>query len=91
MECAWGAAGLFVSVCLTESAISRTTPTGAHHRLQAEHCPKQRPWSGRPPSPRPASSPVRDSKDPSGPVLGFPAAAFASFVAGVKAGEFVTV
>lgn len=34
--------------------------------------------------------PVRDSKDPSGPVLGFPAAAFASFVAGVKAGEFVT-
>ncbi|MFE2601469.1 DUF397 domain-containing protein [Streptomyces sp. NPDC059396] len=32
--------------------------------------------------------PVRDSKDPSGPVLDFPAGAFASFVAGVKAGEF---
>ncbi|MFE4826324.1 DUF397 domain-containing protein [Streptomyces sp. NPDC056672] len=33
--------------------------------------------------------PVRDSKDPSGPVLNVPAGAFASFVAGVKAGEFV--
>ncbi|WP_066955327.1 DUF397 domain-containing protein [Streptomyces lushanensis] len=33
--------------------------------------------------------PVRDSKDPSGPVLNVPAAAFASFVAGVKAGGFV--
>lgn len=32
--------------------------------------------------------PVRDSKDPSGPALDFPVAAFASFVAGVKAGEF---
>ncbi|QXE36069.1 DUF397 domain-containing protein [Streptomyces sp. GMY02] len=32
--------------------------------------------------------PVRDSKDPSGPVLNLPADAFASFVAGVKAGEF---
>ncbi|WP_405985625.1 DUF397 domain-containing protein [Streptomyces sp. NBC_00872] len=32
--------------------------------------------------------PVRDSKDPSGPVLSVPAGAFASFVAGVKAGEF---
>ncbi|BBB02184.1 hypothetical protein RVR_9937 [Actinacidiphila reveromycinica] len=32
--------------------------------------------------------PVRDSKDPGGPVLAFPAASFASFVAGVKAGEF---
>lgn len=32
--------------------------------------------------------PVRDSKDPGGPVLAFPADAFASFVAGVKAGEF---
>ncbi|WEH40058.1 DUF397 domain-containing protein [Streptomyces sp. AM 2-1-1] len=30
--------------------------------------------------------PVRDSKDTSGPVLGFSAASFASFVAGVKAG-----
>jgi len=32
--------------------------------------------------------PVRDSKDPHGPVLVFPADAFASFVAGVKVGEF---
>ncbi|MYZ36512.1 DUF397 domain-containing protein [Streptomyces sp. MnatMP-M17] len=32
--------------------------------------------------------PVRDSKNPSGPVLDIPAGAFASFVAGVKAGEF---
>jgi hypothetical protein len=31
--------------------------------------------------------PVRDSKNPSGPVLDFPAAAFSSFVAGVKAEE----
>ncbi|WP_329362914.1 DUF397 domain-containing protein [Streptomyces sp. NBC_00669] len=35
--------------------------------------------------------PVRDSKDPGGPVLAFPADAFASFVAGVKAGEFPVV
>ncbi|MFE6738595.1 DUF397 domain-containing protein [Streptomyces tubercidicus] len=35
--------------------------------------------------------PVRDSKDPSGPVLDFAADAFSSFVAGVKAGEFGTV
>ncbi|MEU8571328.1 DUF397 domain-containing protein [Streptomyces pathocidini] len=34
---------------------------------------------------------VRDSKDPSGPVLGFSADAFSSFVAGVKAGEFGAV
>ncbi|MEV5404873.1 DUF397 domain-containing protein [Streptomyces albidoflavus] len=32
--------------------------------------------------------PVRDSKTPSGPVLTFPATAFSSFVAGVKAGTF---
>jgi hypothetical protein len=32
--------------------------------------------------------PVRDSKVPHGPVLAFPAVAFADFVAGVKAGEF---
>ncbi|WP_069172007.1 DUF397 domain-containing protein [Streptomyces griseus] len=31
--------------------------------------------------------PVRDSKDPSGPVLHFAACAFASFVADVKARE----
>ncbi|MEU3177338.1 DUF397 domain-containing protein [Streptomyces albidoflavus] len=32
--------------------------------------------------------PVRDSKVVSGPVLTVPAAAFSSFVEGVKAGEF---
>ncbi|WNI28401.1 DUF397 domain-containing protein [Streptomyces sp. ITFR-6] len=32
--------------------------------------------------------PLRDSKRPSGPVLTVPADAFASFVAGVKTGEF---
>ncbi|MGW0835839.1 DUF397 domain-containing protein [Streptomyces prunicolor] len=35
--------------------------------------------------------PVRDSKNPTGPVLGFPAGAFTSFIAGVKAGKFDTV
>ncbi|WP_019055401.1 DUF397 domain-containing protein [Streptomyces prunicolor] len=35
--------------------------------------------------------PVRDSKNPGGPVLGFPADAFTSFIAGVKAGTFGTV
>ncbi|WP_406014222.1 DUF397 domain-containing protein [Streptomyces sp. NBC_00984] len=35
--------------------------------------------------------PVRDSKNLGGPVLNVPAASFASFVAGVKAGEFGTV
>ncbi|MBO0916609.1 DUF397 domain-containing protein [Streptomyces laculatispora] len=35
--------------------------------------------------------PVRDSKNLSGPMLTVPAEAFASFVAGVKAGEFGTV
>jgi hypothetical protein len=32
--------------------------------------------------------PVRDSKDPEGPVLTFPADVFTAFVAGVKAGDF---
>ena len=32
--------------------------------------------------------PVRDSKDPLGPALVFPATAFAAFVGAVKAGEF---
>lgn len=32
--------------------------------------------------------PVRDTKDPSSPVLGFPTSAFATFLAGVKLGEF---
>ncbi|WP_327177804.1 DUF397 domain-containing protein [Streptomyces sp. NBC_01335] len=35
--------------------------------------------------------PVRDSKVPSSPVLGFTAGSFTSFVAGVKAGEFGAV
>ncbi|WP_053745273.1 DUF397 domain-containing protein [Streptomyces sp. NRRL WC-3618] len=35
--------------------------------------------------------PVRDSKNPSGPVLGIATASFATFVAGVKAGGFGTV
>jgi hypothetical protein len=34
---------------------------------------------------------VRDSKDPEGPALTFRAAEFASFTAGVKAGEFPLV
>ncbi|MFJ2780710.1 MULTISPECIES: DUF397 domain-containing protein [unclassified Kitasatospora] len=38
----------------------------------------------------PGLVPVRDSKDPSGPALIFPADAFAAFVAGVKLGEFGT-
>lgn len=36
----------------------------------------------------PGSVPVRDSKDPEGPALIFPAVAFAAFVGAVKAGEF---
>ncbi|MFR9798410.1 DUF397 domain-containing protein [Streptomyces sp. MS06] len=32
--------------------------------------------------------PVRDSKNPAGPVLGLPAESFAFFVAGVRGGEF---
>ncbi|QYA96591.1 DUF397 domain-containing protein [Streptomyces anulatus] len=43
-------------------------------------------------APRTASAtgtvPVRDSKNPGGPALAFAAAAFSSFVAGVKAGGF---
>ncbi|WOX11192.1 DUF397 domain-containing protein [Streptomyces sp. N50] len=35
--------------------------------------------------------PVRDSKNPAGPVLGFPAHAFTAFIAGVKAGTFGAV
>ncbi|MFZ4275063.1 DUF397 domain-containing protein [Streptomyces arboris] len=46
-------------------------------------------------APRAASTtglvPVRDSKNTTGPVLSFPAAAFSSFVAGVRAGDFGTV
>jgi hypothetical protein len=36
----------------------------------------------------PGVVPVRDSKDPSGPALLFPAEAFAAFVDAVKADEF---
>ncbi|MFE6742336.1 DUF397 domain-containing protein [Streptomyces tubercidicus] len=32
--------------------------------------------------------PVRDSKNPSGPVLNLPTDAFSSFVASIQAGEF---
>ncbi|GAA2134809.1 hypothetical protein GCM10009760_12510 [Kitasatospora kazusensis] len=39
----------------------------------------------------PGVVPVRDSKDPEGPALVFPADAFASFVAAVKAGDFGSV
>lgn len=39
----------------------------------------------------PGVVPVRDSKNPNGPVLELPADAFASFVAGVRAGEFGAV
>ncbi|WEH34031.1 DUF397 domain-containing protein [Streptomyces sp. AM 4-1-1] len=35
--------------------------------------------------------PVRDSKNPCGPVLNLPTSAFAAFVTGVKSGEFGTV
>ncbi|MFE2374906.1 DUF397 domain-containing protein [Streptomyces sp. NPDC059398] len=35
--------------------------------------------------------PVRDSKNPGGPVVDLTATAFASFVAGVKTGEFRAV
>jgi hypothetical protein len=34
--------------------------------------------------------PVRDSKDPDGPALVFPAEAWSAFVAGIKAGDFPT-
>ncbi len=36
----------------------------------------------------PGLVPVRDSKNPEGPALVFPAAAWRAFVAGVRAGEF---
>ncbi|MFE4516346.1 DUF397 domain-containing protein [Kitasatospora sp. NPDC056783] len=36
----------------------------------------------------PRAVPVRDSKDPEGPALVFPADAWSSFVAGVRSGEF---
>ncbi|MFE7191795.1 DUF397 domain-containing protein [Kitasatospora sp. NPDC057541] len=39
----------------------------------------------------PGLVPVRDSKDPEGPSLVFPASAWRAFVAGVQAGEFGTV
>ncbi|MEE1784141.1 DUF397 domain-containing protein [Streptomyces sp. SP17BM10] len=33
-------------------------------------------------------TPVRDSKDPSGPALVFPSAAWQSFITAIRAGEF---
>ena len=36
----------------------------------------------------PGVQPVRDSKDPEGPALVFPAASWSAFVAEVKAGRF---
>ncbi|MFI9271728.1 DUF397 domain-containing protein [Kitasatospora sp. NPDC052896] len=39
----------------------------------------------------PGVVPVRDSKDPEGPALVLSAGAWASFVAGVKAGAFPTL
>ncbi|WP_037971658.1 DUF397 domain-containing protein [Streptomyces sp. NRRL WC-3742] len=38
----------------------------------------------------PGLVPVRDSKDPQGPVLLFPAAAWASFVSAVREGDLPT-
>ncbi|MFJ4094592.1 DUF397 domain-containing protein [Kitasatospora sp. NPDC089913] len=39
----------------------------------------------------PGAVPVRDSKDPEGPALVFPADAWSAFLAGVQAGEFGAV
>ncbi|MER7765829.1 DUF397 domain-containing protein [Kitasatospora sp. NPDC096140] len=39
----------------------------------------------------PGLTPVRDSKDPQGPALLFPAEAWVSFVAAVRSGEFGAV
>ncbi|MFJ4792592.1 DUF397 domain-containing protein [Kitasatospora purpeofusca] len=39
----------------------------------------------------PGLVPVRDSKDPSGPVLTFPTDAWHSFVTAIQAGEFGSV
>ncbi|WP_329583067.1 DUF397 domain-containing protein [Kitasatospora sp. NBC_01250] len=39
----------------------------------------------------PASVPVRDSKDPEGPALTFPARAWSAFVADVKSGRIPLV
>ncbi|WP_395292827.1 DUF397 domain-containing protein [Kitasatospora hibisci] len=39
----------------------------------------------------PGVVPVRDSKDPGGPALVFPADAWRSFIAGVRTGELGTV
>lgn len=39
----------------------------------------------------PGLVPVRDSKNPTGPALAFPAASFAAFLARIKDGEFDTV
>ncbi|MFD8757375.1 DUF397 domain-containing protein [Kitasatospora sp. NPDC059577] len=36
----------------------------------------------------PGAVPVRDSKDPHGPTLTFPASAWSSFIAAIRDGEF---
>jgi hypothetical protein len=36
----------------------------------------------------PSIVPVRDSKDPQGPALAFPAEAWTAFIGGVKSGDF---
>ncbi|MEU3567763.1 DUF397 domain-containing protein [Kitasatospora sp. NPDC036755] len=38
----------------------------------------------------PGGMAVRDSKDPGGPALLFPAGAWSSFLSGIKSGEFPT-
>ncbi|WP_371496186.1 DUF397 domain-containing protein [Kitasatospora sp. NBC_00374] len=38
----------------------------------------------------PGLVPVRDSKNPDGPVLQFPSTAWQSFITGVRAGDFPT-
>lgn len=38
----------------------------------------------------PGAVPVRDSKNPGGPILAFRKSAFAAFVQAVKQGEFIT-
>jgi hypothetical protein len=39
-------------------------------------------------APLPNGAAVRDSRDPAGPMLTFPGAAWAAFTAGIRAGDF---
>ncbi|MEU6234151.1 DUF397 domain-containing protein [Kitasatospora sp. NPDC047058] len=50
------------------------------YSAQANECVETRRWA-------PRGMAVRDSKDPAGPVLTFPADSWAAFVGAVKAGE----